>query len=35
MAAELWDPNWLAQEDGAVQREKSNKGETAGFGNVH
>ena len=34
MAAELWDPDWLAQEDGAVQREEPNKGETVGCENV-
>ncbi len=30
MAAELWDPDWLAQKDGAVQRKEPNKSETGG-----
>lgn len=35
MAAELWDPNWLAQKDGAVQRKEPNKSETGGYEHVH
>ena len=35
MAAELWDPDWLAQEDGAVQRKEPNKGDTVGYENLY
>ncbi len=35
MAAELWDPNWLAQKDGAIQREEPNKGETIGYESLY